>query len=151
MRNIHNIVFGGYLIQEAFELAFLAGSLFFQTAPTIRRMDDLHFVHPVPIGSILDLSAEVVWTSGGSSPSPSSARDAAADGPVQQAIVDVQADVVEVATGIRKTTNTFHFLLEAPTTNVRKQVYPETYLEGLKYLAAQRFIDQEEEINRISV
>jgi acyl-coenzyme A thioesterase 9 len=61
-RNLHDLMFGGILMREAFELAFAAASLYCRGRPLFRAIDELAFVHPVPIGSILQFTATIVYT-----------------------------------------------------------------------------------------
>ena len=95
-------------------------------------MDELAFKHPVPIGAVLQLTAQVVYTQ----EEPSDAV------PVSQLIhVEVVADVLDTRTGDRKTTNTFHFtyrLAAQPQLAVRPATYPEDmkFLEGKRRVSA---------------
>ncbi|KNE61261.1 hypothetical protein AMAG_07004 [Allomyces macrogynus ATCC 38327] len=120
-RNIHGNVFGGILMKQAFELAFLAASVYSRGHPRFLAMDDITFRKPVPIGSILHFTAKVVY---------SRARSFQ---------VQVTADVVDPATGQRDTTNTFMLTFgagakdgEVPT------VMPRTYEESMLYLDGKR-------------
>ncbi|KAJ3087020.1 Acyl-coenzyme A thioesterase 9, mitochondrial [Quaeritorhiza haematococci] len=93
-RNIHNNIFGGYLMRLASELAFATGLLFSNSKVSFVALDDIAFRKPVPIGSLLSLTSQVVYSEGGS------------DYSFQ---VKVQADVVDPVKNTRETTNTFHF------------------------------------------
>lgn len=126
-RNIHDLIFGGYLMREAFELGYTCGQLFSHAELQFLAVDELAFKHPVPIGALLQLTAQVVYT-----------QEDATQGS-QLIHVEVVADVVSVQTGERKTTNTFHFTyrLEAPPLHV---VRPATYVEAMRYLEGKRRI-----------
>jgi acyl-coenzyme A thioesterase 9 len=120
-RNIHNRIFGGFLMREAFELAFTAAVINQRSQVEIAAIDDILFVEPVEIGSILQLGSKIVFTNETS---------------IQ---VQVIADVLNIESGDRKTTNTFYFTF-VPSVNGEqvRQVYPETYQEAMEWLQAQR-------------
>lgn len=121
-RNIHDYIFGGYLMREAFELGYLCGQLASRSKLTFLSVDELAFKHPVPIGAVLQLNAQVVYS-------------------VEDLLhVEVIADVVSVETGARKTTNTFHFTFRLDGSE-RIIVKPATYLEAMKYLEGKRRIE----------
>lgn len=52
-------------MREAYDLSFATAITFFQRKESVQLvgMDDLAFKHPVPIGSILEFTSEVVFTS----------------------------------------------------------------------------------------
>ena len=58
-RNIHSSIFGGFLMREAFELAFTNATLYLNARPYTLSSDDIAFRRPVPIGSILFLNSQV--------------------------------------------------------------------------------------------
>ncbi|RKO93407.1 hypothetical protein BDK51DRAFT_29475 [Blyttiomyces helicus] len=82
----------------AYELAYSTSLLFIPSLPTFVALDDITFRRPVPIGSLLSLTAQVVYSTG----SPSSTFQ-----------VKVRADVVDPATRESDTSNTFHFTFMA--------------------------------------
>lgn len=62
-QNIHGHIFGGYLMREAFEIAFLTACNFArQDAVQFLVMDEIEFLTPVRIGQILNCSAIVTFT-----------------------------------------------------------------------------------------
>lgn len=128
-RNIHDLIFGGYLMREALELGFTCGILFSKSQLHFLAVDELAFKHPVPIGAVLQLTAQVVYTQ-------------EEDSDASQLIhVEVVADVLNIQTGDRKTTNTFHFtyrLASPPHWAVRPTTYPEAmkFLEGKRRVSA---------------
>lgn len=60
-RNIHNNVFGGIIMMHGFELAYAACNLFFGDKPQLVAIDEVHFLHPVAIGSIVRMDAIVCY------------------------------------------------------------------------------------------
>ena len=151
-RNIHDLIFGGYLMREALELGFTCGILFSRSQLHFLAVDELAFKHPVPIGAVLQLTAQVVYTEeeGGNSNNVNTNSNSNSNNndqsplttqsthPLTQLIhVEVVADVLDTKTSDRKTTNTFHFTfrLEGPP---QYTVRPGTYPEAMKYLEGKR-------------
>jgi acyl-coenzyme A thioesterase 9 len=120
-RNIHNKVFGGYLMKSAYELAHATGTLFAKSPVSLLASDEIVFKKPVPVGSLLNLSSKVIHSQ-------------EHDGSFQ---VSVTAEVTDVESNITDTTNTFHFTLAAQNNKVPK-VLPRTYAESMVYLEGQR-------------
>lgn len=58
----HYMVFGGYLLKQTFELAFCCAASFSHSRPTFLSLDPSVFANPVPVGSILYLTATVAYT-----------------------------------------------------------------------------------------
>lgn len=126
-RNIHNFIFGGYLMREAYELAYSTASVFVKGAAlVVTTLDDLNFVHPVAIGSLLHLGGRIVYTD----------RDPCTRHP--RIHVECTADVIDPTTGVRKTTNTFHFTFVCLKIKDMATVIPETYEEAMRYLEGKR-------------
>ena len=61
-RNVHNNIFGGYLMREAFELAWNITYLFCRKRPQFISMDHMYFYKPVEIGSIVSFTGTVIYT-----------------------------------------------------------------------------------------
>lgn len=62
-RNRHSfMIFGGYLMRQTMELAFCCCSAFAHIRPTFVSLDPSTFEAPVPVGSILYLTATVAYT-----------------------------------------------------------------------------------------
>jgi acyl-coenzyme A thioesterase 9 len=65
-RNRHSfMIFGGYLMKQTMELAFCCCSAFAHSRPTFVSLDPSTFQAPVPVGSILYLTATVSYTEPG--------------------------------------------------------------------------------------
>ena len=63
MRNIHGKVFGGYMMREGFEIAFIVASLFSKQAwPVFKGISDVDFIKPTPIGSIVQFRSWVLFS-----------------------------------------------------------------------------------------
>ncbi|EAU87567.2 hypothetical protein CC1G_11876 [Coprinopsis cinerea okayama7 len=61
-RNVHQKVFGGYLMRLAYELGFSNASLFCRGPVRFLSLDGISFARPVPIGSILRLESMILHT-----------------------------------------------------------------------------------------
>ncbi|KAG0088771.1 hypothetical protein BGZ92_005750 [Podila epicladia] len=121
-RNIHDKIFGGYLMRLAYELAFCNASVFISSRPTFLALDEISFRKPVPIGTFLALDSQIVYAEGGDHHSFQ---------------VMVKADVLDVKKGSRETTNTFWFTFTDPIKGTPK-VMPRTYAESMLYLEGKR-------------
>ncbi|XP_064638232.1 acyl-coenzyme A thioesterase 9, mitochondrial-like isoform X2 [Lineus longissimus] len=121
-RNIHNKIFGGFLMRQAFELAWANANVFSQRRPFIIAVDDIAFKRVVAIGSLLFLSSQVVYTSG------------------TKLQIRVHAEVVDPMVGEQETTNTFHFTFS--TIGNVPTVVPNSYAETMLYLDGKRHFDE---------
>ena len=125
-RNVHNNIFGGYLMREAFELAWNITYLFCKRRPQFVSMDHMYFYKPVEIGAIISFTGTVIYT-------------------VEKALmVEVVSEVIHPKTGETQVTNVCYFTFTALNDSGIPQkiplILPHTYEEGLKYLdGAKRF------------
>ncbi|RIA80121.1 HotDog domain-containing protein [Glomus cerebriforme] len=122
-RHTHGFVFGGYLMRLAYELAFSNASVFLRSQPKFLAMDEISFKRPVPIGSILTLSSQVVYA-----PGP----------PHNSFTVSVTADMVDIQNSSHDTSNIFHFNFRADNAEMIRKVIPKTYGESMKFLEGKR-------------
>ncbi len=58
-RNRFNKIFGGFIMRQAFELAWATTYVYSRKRPVIVRMDDILFQKPVSVGSLLYFSSQV--------------------------------------------------------------------------------------------
>ncbi|PIK48292.1 putative acyl-coenzyme A thioesterase 9, mitochondrial [Apostichopus japonicus] len=117
-RNIHNKIFGGYLMRQATEIAYTNAVLFCRGRVFIRAIGNIQFKKPVEIGSVIFYSSEVAFTE---------------DKFLQ---IRVHTEVEDVKSGKRDTTNVFHFTIESDSALPR--VIPKSYGESMLYLAGRR-------------
>lgn len=62
-RNRHSyMIFGGYLLRQSFELAYCSSAAFSSAGPRFVSLDSTTFKAPVPVGSVLTMSATVTYT-----------------------------------------------------------------------------------------
>ncbi|KAF9432525.1 hypothetical protein BGZ76_010667 [Entomortierella beljakovae] len=135
-RNIHDKIFGGYLMRLAYELAFCNTALFIKCRPKFLALDEISFRAPVNIGSFLALDSQIVYSEGGDHHSLQ---------------VMVKADVLDIAKNTRKTTNTFWFTFTDPQTDkLTPKVMPRTYGETILYIEGKRRRNEGVRLARIS-
>eukprot|EP00835_Amoeboradix_gromovi_P003106 NODE_194_length_15414_cov_0.324127.p3 type:complete len:440 gc:universal NODE_194_length_15414_cov_0.324127:9026-7707(-) len=133
-RNVHNFIFGGYLLRTAYDLA-ICTSMIYTKSKSIDfiAMDDVLFRLPVPVGSILRLKSMVVYST------PPSDRQNVPKKWKDAFQVIVIADVMSDSKF--ETSNVFHFTFK-PTEETRiKFIVPETYQESMLYLQGKRIFE----------
>ena len=127
-RNRHHfMVFGGFLLKQTFELAFTCAAAFSHTRPTFVSLDPSTFENPVPVGSVLYLSATVAYTDAVAGP--------AGHDKATRVQVRVDSKVRNVEHGETKPTGQFSytFLVDRDI-----EVMPETYSEFIINIDARR-------------
>ncbi|KAJ7938183.1 HotDog domain-containing protein [Mycena leptocephala] len=136
-RNIHQKIFGGYLMRLAYELGFSNSSLFMRGGHVrFLSLDGIAFAQPVPIGSILRLTSYVLHSTS-STEFPMIVH------------VAVTANVVDVQTGKENTTNEFRFTWcrdDSASSVPRRKVVPKTYKEAMLWLEGKRALEMGDEI-----
>ncbi|KAH8687813.1 hypothetical protein BGZ60DRAFT_522455 [Tricladium varicosporioides] len=138
-RNRHNfMIFGGFLLKSTFELAFTCASSISHTRPTFIALDPSTFENPVPVGSVLYLTATVAY-----SDSPLLEGDGRFGGKKVsregwsrvQIRVDSKVKNVEHEEGGAKPTGVFNYTFEVKRDI---KVIPETYAQFMMFLDARR-------------
>jgi acyl-coenzyme A thioesterase 9 len=118
-RNRFNKIFGGFIMRQAFELAWANTHVFGKCRPFIVHVDDIWFRKPVEVGSMLYFNSQISYTE---------------DKYIQ---TRVSAEVLDPETGGMSVTNVFQFTFE-----LRKQeppqIIPKTYHEAMMYLTGRR-------------
>ncbi|KAK3050403.1 hypothetical protein LTR09_008314 [Extremus antarcticus] len=134
-RNRHNfMIFGGFLLKQTFELAFCAAASFSHKRPTFVSLDPSIFQNPVPVGSVLYLTATVVYTD---PPVVRASSDPRSTSEVKQTRVQVRVDskVRNVEHGETKPTGQFNYTF---TVDKDIKVMPRSYSEFMMYIDARR-------------
>ena len=134
------MIFGGFLLKQTFELAFCCAAACSHSRPTFVGLDPSTFDNPVPVGSVLYLTAVVAYTD-----PPLVANNCAGDG-VEDAAeshegnftrvqIRIDSKVRDIEHGATKPTGQFNytFLVER---NIR--VMPSTYSEFMIWVDARR-------------
>ncbi|TVY19515.1 Acyl-coenzyme A thioesterase 9, partial [Lachnellula arida] len=153
-RNRHNfMIFGGFLLKSTFELAFTCASSISHTRPKFIALDPSTFENPVPVGSVLYLTATVAYSdvpllenesnsptnspanTSSNSNSSKSGRKTSPQGTTRVQIrVDSKVKNVE-HDGETKPTGVFNYTFEVGR-DVR--VIPESYAQFMMFLDARR-------------
>ena len=134
------MIFGGFLLKQTFELAFCCAAACSHSRPTFVSLDPSTFDNPVPVGSVLYLTAVVAYTD-----PPLVTKVSAGDG-VEDAAeshegnftrvqIRIDSKVRDIKHGETKPTGQFNytFLVER---NIR--VMPSTYSEFMVWIDARR-------------
>ncbi|KAJ9623114.1 hypothetical protein H2203_006050 [Taxawa tesnikishii (nom. ined.)] len=140
-RNRHNfMIFGGFLLKQTFELAFCCASSFAHIRPTFISLDPSTFQNPVPVGSVLYMTATVAYTDPplitGDSEEGVDRDVHREDGKRHTRIqIRVETKVRNVEHGETKPTGQFNytFLVEKDI-----KVMPRSYSEFMMYIDARR-------------
>jgi len=129
-----NSLSSGFLLKTTFELAFCCAASFAHNRPTFISLDPSTFQNPVPVGSVLYLTATVAYTD---PPVVASPSDSPSDLPNGKTRVQVRVDtkVRNVEHGETKPTGQFNFSF---VVDKDVQVMPRTYTEFMMYVDARR-------------
>jgi acyl-coenzyme A thioesterase 9 len=138
-RNRHQfMIFGGFLLKQTFELAFCCAASFSHARPSFVSLDPSTFQNPVPVGSVLYLTATVTYTD---PPAVDEATSGAGKAPGRvpgkgtRIQVRVDSKVRNVEHGETKPTGVFNYTFWVDK-DVR--VMPRTYGEFMMYIDARR-------------
>ncbi|ANB12724.1 hypothetical protein AWJ20_992 [Sugiyamaella lignohabitans] len=139
-RNRHSyMIFGGYLLRQTFELAYACASSFAHEAPRFVSLDSTTFKNPVPVGSVLYLTATVAYTE-------QTTRLIKTDGHVSEHVpgtliqVRVDSTVRNLEHGTTTDTGQFTYSYFAATKEGQQppSLLPQTYNEMMEYLEGRR-------------
>ncbi|XP_046392966.1 acyl-coenzyme A thioesterase 9, mitochondrial-like [Ischnura elegans] len=117
-RNMHNKVFGGFLMRQALELGWTAGYMYSKYRPKLCHISNIGFHAPVDVGSLLGLSAYVCYTE------------------QNYMQISVYAEVFDPRSGTNVTTNDFHYTFSIP--EELPAIIPKSYQECMMYLDGRR-------------
>lgn len=146
-RNRHNfMIFGGFLLKQTFELAFCCAAAFSHSRPTFLSLDPSTFANPVPVGSVLYLTATVAYTNQDAvvvSDSTSSTNNGTGTGDgtgtksknYSRIQVRIDSQVRNIEHRETKPTGQFHYTFLVET---EIQVMPRTYSEFMIWVDARR-------------
>ena len=139
-RNRHHfMIFGGFLLKATFELAFCAAASFAHTRPTFVSLDPSTFQNPVPVGSVLYLTATITYTDPPLVYAASDERDATGESRYTRIQVRVDSKVRDVEHGVARPTGQFNYTF---TVDRDIKVMPRTYSEFMMYIDARRRVKQ---------
>lgn len=119
-RNRFNKIFGGFIMRQAFELAWANAFTFSKSRPFCMHMDDILFKAPVEVGNLLYFNSQICYTQ---------------DKYVQ---TRVSAEVLNPKTGELSVTNVFHYTFLIKENKEPPTIIPKTYHESMLYLTGRR-------------
>ena len=133
VRNLHNRVFGGYLMRLAFELAFSNAYVFCGVRPIFLEVDEVSFTSPVDVGDLLVFNSRVLYTEPPASSSSSS-----------QSLLHIQVEawVTEPERATAKIANQFYFTFAAA--NAIRNVLPAN-IDQARQMAIRMQTDKEQQ------
>lgn len=141
-RNRHNfMIFGGFLLKQTFELAFCCAAAFSHSRPTFVSLDPSTFENPVPVGSVLYLTATVAYTDPPLVDKVSSGGDVkettedGEKGKYTRVQIRVDSKVRNIEHGETKPTGQFNYTF---TVDRDIRVMPQTYSEFMIWVDARR-------------
>ena len=121
-QNTYGKIFGGYLMNKALEVAFLATRRFSEEInPLIFHMDAVKFLKPVEVGNLIQFRSRITYTKGNN---------------VRVSVTALNVSDREIE---GNTTNEFHFVFKLKGS--AKEIIPETYFDALLYLEGKRRTD----------
>ena len=130
------MIFGGFLLKQTFELAFCCAASFSHSRPTFVSLDPSTFENPVPVGSVLYLTATVAYTDPPLVTPKGEAEQSSGKVKGKSRIqVRVDSKVRDVEHGKGKPTGQFNytFLVERDL-----KIMPRTYSEFMIWVDAKR-------------
>lgn len=139
-RNMHSyMIFGGYLLRQTFELAYACSAAFAEDVPRFVSLDSTTFRAPVPVGSVLYLSATVAYTE-------QTTRDLMNKNGEWEVVpgtlvqVRVDSSVRELDSGKSTDTGqfTYSYFAKSKPHQQKTSVLPQSYTEMMDYLEGRR-------------
>ncbi|CAF9920726.1 MAG: hypothetical protein HETSPECPRED_004344 [Heterodermia speciosa] len=145
-RNRHNfMIFGGFLLKQTFELAFCCAAAFSHSRPTFVSLDPSTFENPVPVGSVLYLTATVAYTDPPLVTTPddvhrtsdvgSNLQDEASDSNYTRVQIRIDSKVRNIEHGETKPTGQFNYTFLVAQDI---KIMPKTYSEFMIWVDAKR-------------
>lgn len=141
-RNRHHfMIFGGFLLKQTFELAFCCAASFAHARPTFVSLDPSTFQNPVPVGSVLYMTATIVYTDPpliagqGEEPTSEEALIAKEGKKLTRVQVRVDTKVRDVEHGQARPTGQFNYTF---TVERDLRIMPRTYTEMMMMIEASR-------------
>jgi acyl-coenzyme A thioesterase 9 len=126
VQNLHNRIFGGFLMRRAFELAFANAYMFGGTRPRFREVDEVSFTAPVDIGDLLVFKSRILYYE---------------DFKIH---VEVEAWVTEPEKVTAKRSNQFYFTFVVKETPKRTKVLP-SHMDEARQIVMRMLRETEQE------
>ena len=120
-RNLYNKIFGGFIMRQAYELAWANAELFGKARPRLCAVDNISFRRPVLIGSLLMFSSQVVYVER------------------NMMLIRVHAQAIDPVKESKEMTNDFYFKFSVdPKMTALRNILPQSYSEAMIYIDGQR-------------
>lgn len=155
-KNVHNKIFGGFLMKMAIELGEANYSLIFhENLPRCIDVADISFKAPVEIGSLLLMESKIIATRNRmavirvhaqvTNPNVGRRKSVSSGSKLQRnsSILDANHnDPRQIIENLYTTTNIFYFVFESKSKWPLPEIMPETYGESLLYIDGQRCVER---------
>ena len=145
VQNLHNRIFGGFLMRRAFELAFSNAYVFGGSRPIFLEVDEVSFTSPVDVGDLLVFNSRVLYTEqegGQLSDYYENMSSNQQQQPVSILHIEVEAWVTEPERASARMSNQFYF-----TFAIQKQVRHvlPSNIDEARRMALRMVVDQEQD------
>jgi len=154
VQNLHNRIFGGFLVRRAFELAFANAYVFGGVRPIFLEVDEVSFARPVDVGDLLVFNSRVLYTDEGSmenyhedssEESTTTLSSSSSKRKVPFIHVEVEAWVTEPEKASAKVSNRFYFTFACSKSDQPvRRVLPGT-IDEARRMAIRMIGDQEQD------
>lgn len=122
VRNLHDRIFGGFLMRRAFELAFANAYVFGGAKPLFLEVDDISFESPVDVGDLMVFNSRVLYTLPEGGNLGEYFVESHADMPL--VTIEVEAWVTEPEKAHARVSNHFYFTFALPKGTPCRKVLP---------------------------
>ena len=140
LRNLHERIFGGFLMRRAFELAFANCYVFGGARPRFLEVDDISFDSPVDVGDLLVFNSRVLYTK----PEGGFLGDYVEDHEHHPLVMmEVEAWVTEPEKAEARVSNIFHFTFALPKGQPCRKVLPGN-IDEARRMARRMAMDKEQ-------
>lgn len=117
-RNMHNVVFAGFIIRNAVELSYGITVLFCKHKPILRRIGHIHFRQTIDIKTMLRMTAYIVYTS--------------------NKFIQVTVYCQAIDPKNQKIISTLVLCFTYETKEIQPQLFPASYHEAMMYIQGRR-------------
>ncbi|GKY94033.1 hypothetical protein MPSEU_000370000 [Mayamaea pseudoterrestris] len=134
VQNLHNRIFGGFLMRRAFELAFANAYVFGGARPLFLEVDEVSFWAPVDVGDLVVFNSRVIYTDYGylSDYYEGMTRFAKRPALLPLVHIEVEAWVTEPEKATAKLSNQFYFSFAIADKQQVRRVLPANLDEAMR-------------------
>jgi acyl-coenzyme A thioesterase 9 len=150
VQNLHNRIFGGFLMRRAFELAFSNAYVFGGARPLFLQMDDVSFASPVDVGDLLVFNSRVLYTDTGRlkdyyNSATISAPGYDEDQELPLVHIEVEAWVTEPEKASARLSNSFYFTFAISKKDKQVRRVLPSNIDQARRMAMRMLVDQEQD------